>query len=116
MASKAKQQPLFPYQHQHQQNHSEHTDLVPLNVPNELTQEWSKPSSEECAQITDKTKAIFEKKLQSISTPSLANSSSSNQSNAPKFIKYTPHAQQQGKIIQLVEMPKEPLEPPKFGF
>ncbi|KAJ1498154.1 hypothetical protein HMI54_006073 [Coelomomyces lativittatus] len=69
MASKAKQQPLFPYQHQHQQNHSEHTDLVAFKVPNELTQELSKPSSEECAEIPEKTKAIFEKKLQSISTP-----------------------------------------------
>eukprot|EP00271_Cylindrocystis_brebissonii_P010352 TRINITY_DN26523_c0_g1_i1.p1 TRINITY_DN26523_c0_g1~~TRINITY_DN26523_c0_g1_i1.p1 ORF type:complete len:587 (+),score=118.04 TRINITY_DN26523_c0_g1_i1:329-2089(+) len=101
--------------------HSQHKDLVPKLQDIEDTDEALKrPSQEIAEETTERTKAVLEKivgtRLSAAQPKSLPGAP-----DAPTFIKYTPT--QQGaafnsgakeRVIRMVEVPKDPLEPPKF--
>lgn len=96
---------------------SQHSDLVP-KVPTEVDTE--KPSAEEAEATTERTKAALEKIIEGKLSAAQPKSVPS-QSSAPSFIKYTPSQQSAAynsganqRVIRMVEMPKDPLEPPKF--
>ncbi|XP_024391047.1 SNW/SKI-interacting protein A [Physcomitrium patens] len=96
---------------------SQHRDLVP-KVPTEVDTE--KPSEEEAEATTERTKAALEKIIEGRLSAAQPKSVPS-QSSAPSFIKYTPSQQSAAynsganqRVIRMVEMPKDPLEPPKF--
>lgn len=96
---------------------SQHSDLVP-KVPTEVDTE--KPSDEEADATTERTKAALEKILEGRLSAAQPKSVPA-QSSAPQFIKYTPSQQSAAynsganqRVIRMVEMPKDPLEPPKF--
>ncbi|KAG0579931.1 hypothetical protein KC19_4G135800 [Ceratodon purpureus] len=96
---------------------SQHSDLVP-KVPTEVSTE--KPTEEEAEMTTERTKAALEKILEGRLSAAQPKSVPA-QSSAPQFIKYTPSQQSAAynsganqRVIRMVEMPKDPLEPPKF--
>jgi SNW domain-containing protein 1 len=96
---------------------SQHRDLVP-KVPSEVDTE--KPALDEVKETTERTKAALEKIV--VARLSAAQPKSvPNQSSAPSYIKYTPSQQSAAynsgakqRVIRMVDMPKDPLEPPKF--
>ncbi|BBN10480.1 SNW domain-containing protein 1 [Marchantia polymorpha subsp. ruderalis] len=97
--------------------YSQHRDLVP-KVPSEVIAE--KPDEEEIQETTDRTKAALEK-IVSARLSAAQPKSVPNQNSAPSYIKYTPSQQSTAfnsgakeRVIRMVEMPKDPLEPPKF--
>jgi len=95
---------------------SQYTDLVERHDDTDL----ARPSEEEVNDATARTRAALEKivhsKIQAAQPSALV-----TKNEAPTYIKYTP-AQQgsafnsgaSNRIIRMVEMPKDPLEPPKF--
>ncbi|KAJ3370337.1 mRNA splicing protein [Allomyces arbusculus] len=101
--------------------HSQYKDLVPIDIPHDAAELWAKPSEEEVAETTEKTRKALEKivtgKVAAAKPKTIA---STAQAGAPVFVKYTPTQTggRQGKtrIIKMVEMPVDPFEPPKFGF
>jgi SNW domain-containing protein 1 len=98
---------------------SKYTDLVEKQVTED---ELARPDEEEVAETTAKTRAALEQLVQGkiqAAQPSRGSVAKNNQT--PTYVKYTPA--QQGaafnsgaanRIIRMVEMPKDPLEPPKF--
>ncbi|KAH7404583.1 hypothetical protein KP509_15G032900 [Ceratopteris richardii] len=96
--------------------YSQHLDLVP-KLPQDVDM---KDEDEEIQETTDRTKAAFEKIVH-------ARVSAAQPKNVPtqsldaSYIKYTPSQQSAAfnsgakeRVIRMVEMPKDPLEPPKF--
>ncbi|KAL7751562.1 mRNA splicing protein [Sorochytrium milnesiophthora] len=101
--------------------HSQYKDLVPIDIANNQS-EWARPSNDEAQETTDKTRLALEKivsgKIKASKPKSL--SVLDKKPDGPTFVKYTPGMQngKEGKsrIIRMVEMPVDPMEPPKFGF
>lgn len=100
--------------------HSQHSALVP-KLHDVTEAELRRPDEEEVAEATEKTRAALErvvnKKIASASNVLGAPKAK----DAPTYIKYTPS--QQGaafnsgakeRVIRMVEMPVDPLDPPKF--
>ncbi|KAL1916209.1 uncharacterized protein VTP21DRAFT_5826 [Calcarisporiella thermophila] len=104
--------------------HSEFKDLVPLRARKDYNDDdddlMDRPSEEEVRACTERTRAALEK----ITQGKIAASQPKNvkkESKEPTYIRYTP--QQQGasfnsgakqRIIRMVEMQSDPLEPPQF--
>ncbi|CAK9205851.1 unnamed protein product [Sphagnum troendelagicum] len=96
---------------------SQHRDLIP-KLPNEADVE--KPGDEEIKETTERTKAVLEK-IVGARLSAAQPKSVQSQSTVPSYIKYTPSQQSAAfnsgakeRVIRMVEMPKDPLEPPKF--
>jgi len=99
---------------------SQYTDLIERQPASE--DGLAKPSEEDISEATARTRAALEKivntKIQAAQPSAPAGV---GKGAAPTYIKYTP-AQQgasfnsgaSNRIIRMVEMPKDPLEPPKF--
>lgn len=96
---------------------SQHRDLVP-KLPTEVDVE--KASDEEILETTLRTKAALEK-IVNVRVSAAQPKNVPSQSSAPSYIKYTPSQQSAAfnsgakeRVIRMVDMPKDPLEPPKF--
>ncbi|ORZ29374.1 SKIP/SNW domain-domain-containing protein [Catenaria anguillulae PL171] len=100
---------------------AEYKDLVPMDIPADAHERWTKPSEEEVAATTEKTRKALELivsgKVASIKPSEVVKA---GRPGAPTIIKYTPTqlGGKEGKtrVISLVEQAVDPLEPPKFGF
>ncbi|KAF8977372.1 mRNA splicing protein [Entomortierella lignicola] len=100
---------------------SQFKDLVPLNERADIGEiSLSRPSEEEVQETADRTRAALEKISKSkISAAQPKNVVSNNKPGDPTYIRYTP-ANQNGsaegvkqRVIRMVEMPVDPMEPPK---
>jgi SNW domain-containing protein 1 len=103
--------------------YSKHADAVASEASEEAL---AKPDPEEAEKTTEKTKSALLSALRAKTTGGLQklsfisishNSNLEAKNNDPVFIKYTPQSagsDGQEKIIRLVEVQKDPLEPPKF--
>lgn len=97
--------------------YSQHHDLIPKLVSDADTEA---PGLDEVKETTERTKAALEKIV--VARLSAAQPKSvQQQSTVPSYIKYTPSQQSSAfnsgakeRVIRMVEMPKDPLEPPKF--
>ncbi|KAJ7196146.1 hypothetical protein O6H91_Y509300 [Diphasiastrum complanatum] len=96
---------------------SQHRDLIP-KLPSEAESE--KFSEEEITETTERTKAALEK-IVSARLSAAQPKSVPSQSSGPSYIKYTPSQQSAAfnsgakeRVIRMVDMAKDPLEPPKF--
>ncbi|KAG0307906.1 mRNA splicing protein [Dissophora globulifera] len=96
-------------------------DLVPLHERADVGEiSLSRPGEEEVQETADRTRAALEKISKSkISAAQPKNVVSNNKPGAPTYIRYTP-ANQNGsaegvkqRVIRMVEMPVDPMEPPK---
>ncbi|KAF8930752.1 SKIP/SNW domain-containing protein [Dissophora ornata] len=100
---------------------SQFKDLVPLNERADIGEvSLSRPSEEEVQETADRTRAALEKISKSkISAALPKNVVSNNKPGAPTYIRYTPANQIAGaegvkqRVIRMVEMPVDPMEPPK---
>lgn len=96
---------------------SQYTDLIEKQPG---TEELSRPSEEDINEATARTRSALEKIVNS-KIQAAQPSAPVSKATPPTYIKYTP-AQQgtafnsgaSNRIIRMVEMPKDPLEPPKF--
>ncbi|KAF9343958.1 mRNA splicing protein [Mortierella sp. AD094] len=100
---------------------SQFKDLVPLNERADIGEiSLSRPSEEEVQETADRTRAALEKISKSkISAAQPKSVVSNNKPGAPTYIRYTP-ANQNGsaegvnqRVIRMVEMPVDPMEPPR---
>ncbi|XXG63587.1 hypothetical protein AAC387_Pa05g1739 [Persea americana] len=98
--------------------YSQHKDLIPkiLTEEENKTDEWEK----EIEETTERTKAALEK-IVNVRLSAAQPKNVPTQSSDSKFIKYKPSQQSAAfnsgakeRIIRMVEMPVDPLEPPKF--
>lgn len=96
------------------------SDLLPSEVLNEDDPSLQKPDEEEVQELTDKTRAALEK-LTNSKIAAAAPVRHAEKTEPAKYIRYTPSNQGEGfnsgseqRIIRMVEVQKDPLEPPKF--
>ncbi|KAF9112569.1 mRNA splicing protein [Mortierella sp. AM989] len=100
---------------------SQFKDLVPLNERADIGEvTLSRPSEEEVQETADRTRAALEKISKTkISAAQPKSVVSNNKPGAPTYIRYTPanqNATAEGvnqRVIRMVEMPIDPMEPPK---
>ncbi|KAG1342295.1 SNW/SKI-interacting protein A [Cocos nucifera] len=98
--------------------YSQHKDLVPKVVSEEEKHE--EELEKEIEETTERTKAALEK-IVNVRLSAAQPKNVPTQSSESKFIKYKPSQQSAAfnsgakeRIIRMVEMPVDPLEPPKF--
>jgi len=92
---------------------SRHTDLVP-RAPDAAS--LARPSEEEVAETTERTRAALEQ-LISGKIAAARPSKPAEQQKEATYVRYTPSqttGPAQQRVIKLVEIPADPLEPPKF--
>ncbi|KAF9937052.1 mRNA splicing protein [Mortierella alpina] len=100
---------------------SQFKDLVPLNERADVGEiSLSRPSEEEVQETADRTRAALEKISKTKITAAQPKSVvSNNKPGAPTYIRYTPANQSASaegvnqRVIRMVEMPVDPMEPPK---
>jgi len=84
--------------------------------------ELQRPDEETIHEATEKTRKALEEKLQlKIKTAGPASAAAVQTERTTKYIRYTPanenpafNSGAKNRIIRMVELPKDPLEPPKF--
>ncbi|KAL5978168.1 hypothetical protein ACLOJK_029285 [Asimina triloba] len=98
--------------------YSQHKDLIPKFISEE--ERVSEELEKEIQETTDSTKAALEK-IVNVRLSAAQPKNVPTQSSDSKFIKYKPSQQSAAfnsgakeRIIRMVEMPVDPLEPPKF--
>lgn len=96
------------------------TDLLPTEMTNEDDGALQKPAEEEVIDLTEKTRQALEKMTQSKISAAMPVRCADRPAPA-QYIRYTPS--QQGvsfnsgakqRVIRMVEVQKDPMEPPKF--
>ncbi|KAK2856498.1 hypothetical protein Q5P01_005233 [Channa striata] len=99
---------------------SKYTDLLPKEVLNEETPELQRPDEEAVQELTEKTRAALTKQVSQKIAAAMPVRAADKQAPA-QYIRYTPS--QQGvafnsgakqRVIRMVEMQKDPMEPPRF--
>ncbi|KAL3535699.1 hypothetical protein ACH5RR_004160 [Cinchona calisaya] len=102
--------------------YSQHTDLIPMVVKDGQNEEEMDldEKQKEVEETTQNTKAALEK-IVNVRLSAAQPKNVPTQSSDSKFIKYKPSQQSAAfnsgakeRIIRMVEMPVDPLEPPKF--
>lgn len=100
--------------------HSQHKDLIPKILRDEDEKEEDEDMEREIEEITQETKNALEK-IVNVRLSAAQPKNVPKQSSDSKFIKYKPSQQSAAfnsgakeRIIRMVEMPVDPLEPPKF--
>ncbi|KAK3841673.1 MAG: SKIP/SNW domain-containing protein [Linnemannia gamsii] len=96
-------------------------DLVPLHERADIGEiSLSRPSEDEVQETADRTRAALEKISKSKITAAQPKSVvSNNKPGAPTYIRYTPANQSASaegvnqRVIRMVEMPVDPMEPPR---
>ncbi|NWU66495.1 SNW1 protein, partial [Pterocles burchelli] len=100
--------------------YSKYTDLVPKEVMNVDDPELQRPDEEAIREITEKTRAALEKSVSQKIAAAMPVRAADKLAPA-QYIRYTPS--QQGvafnsgakqRVIRMVEMQKDPMEPPRF--
>ncbi|KAM6133702.1 SNW domain-containing protein 1 [Phoenicopterus ruber ruber] len=100
--------------------YSKYTDLVPKEVMNVDDPELQRPDEEAIKEITEKTRAALEKSVSQKVAAAMPVRAADKLAPA-QYIRYTPS--QQGvafnsgakqRVIRMVEMQKDPMEPPRF--
>ena len=100
--------------------YSKFTDLLPAEVRDEDDPEMQRPDDDEILETTEKTRMALEKLTSSKITAAMPVRAAEKQEPA-QYIRYTPS--QQGstynsgakqRIIRMVEVQKDPMEPPRF--
>uniref|UniRef100_A0A8C6ZM30 SNW domain-containing protein 1 n=1 Tax=Nothoprocta perdicaria TaxID=30464 RepID=A0A8C6ZM30_NOTPE len=100
--------------------YSKYTDLVPKEVMNLDDPELQRPDEEAIREITEKTRAALEKSVSQKVAAAMPVRAADKLAPA-QYIRYTPS--QQGvafnsgakqRVIRMVEMQKDPMEPPRF--
>uniref|UniRef100_H3BYL0 SNW domain-containing protein 1 n=1 Tax=Tetraodon nigroviridis TaxID=99883 RepID=H3BYL0_TETNG len=100
--------------------YSKYTDLLPKEVLNEDVPELQKPDEEAVQELTEKTRAALNKQVSQKIAAAMPVRAADKQAPA-QYIRYTPS--QQGvafnsgakqRVIRMVEMQKDPMEPPRF--
>ncbi|KAK7204297.1 SKIP/SNW domain-containing protein [Myxozyma melibiosi] len=103
--------------------HTSFSDLIPLRQRANIGElNLARPSEEEVALTTAKTKAAFESILNGKAEAANAKSIANSKRNEPTFIRYTPSSMMGEKagtehgqrIIKMVDLPEDPMAPPKF--
>jgi len=99
---------------------SKFTDLLPSEVKDDNDPELQKPDDEEVFEATEKTRQALEKLTSSKITAALPVRAAEKQEPA-QYIRYTPSQQGMAynsgakqRVIRLVEVQNDPMEPPKF--
>ena len=101
---------------------SKFIDILPAEITNEDDPTLHKPSDEEIADITEKTRLALERITNSKVEAALP-VRAAEKTGPAQFIRYTPA--QQGddfnsgakqRIIRMVEVQKDPMEPPRYHF
>ncbi|TNN37075.1 SNW domain-containing protein 1 [Liparis tanakae] len=99
---------------------SKYTDLLPKEVLNDDTPELQKPDEETVKELTEKTRSALDKQVSQKIAAAMPVRAADKQAPA-QYIRYTPS--QQGvafnsgakqRVIRMVEMQKDPMEPPRF--
>uniref|UniRef100_A0A8C2X8I7 SNW domain-containing protein 1 n=1 Tax=Cyclopterus lumpus TaxID=8103 RepID=A0A8C2X8I7_CYCLU len=99
---------------------SKYTDLLPKEVLNDDTPELQKPDEEAVKELTEKTRSALDKQVSQKIAAAMPVRAADKQAPA-QYIRYTPS--QQGvafnsgakqRVIRMVEMQKDPMEPPRF--
>uniref|UniRef100_A0A671RTH7 SNW domain-containing protein 1 n=1 Tax=Sinocyclocheilus anshuiensis TaxID=1608454 RepID=A0A671RTH7_9TELE len=99
---------------------SKYTDMLPKEVLNEDDPELQKPDEEAVQELTEKTRSALEKQVSQKIAAAMPVRAADKQAPA-QYIRYTPS--QQGlafnsgakqRVIRMVEMQKDPMEPPRF--
>ncbi|NWI17007.1 SNW1 protein, partial [Crypturellus soui] len=100
--------------------YSKYTDLVPKEVMSVDDPELQRPDEETIREITEKTRAALEKSVSQKVAAAMPVRAADKLAPA-QYIRYTPS--QQGvafnsgakqRVIRMVEMQKDPMEPPRF--
>ncbi|KAJ7384688.1 SNW domain-containing protein 1 [Desmophyllum pertusum] len=100
--------------------HSRFQDLVPVHLKDEGDPELDKPSEEDIEETTRKTREALEKEV-TTRIAAAQPTQAAQKPQAAQYIRYTPS--QQGiaynsgakqRVIRMVEMQKDPMEPPRF--
>uniref|UniRef100_A0A6A7G2F8 Puff-specific protein Bx42-like n=2 Tax=Hirondellea gigas TaxID=1518452 RepID=A0A6A7G2F8_9CRUS len=98
------------------------TDLLPSAVTSEEDPEIQRPEQETIDDITEKTRLALEKLTQGKIAAAMPVRCAEKQAPAT-YIRYTPGQQgsafnsgAQQRVIRMVEMQKDPMEPPKFNI
>ncbi|XP_070578440.1 LOW QUALITY PROTEIN: SNW domain-containing protein 1-like [Ptychodera flava] len=100
--------------------YSKFTDLIPKHMTSENDAELERPDDDMVRETTEKTRQALEKVVQSKVSAALPVRHAEKQAPA-QYIRYTPS--QQGvafnsgakqRVIRMVEVQKDPMEPPKF--
>ncbi|MEE6501223.1 hypothetical protein FKM82_004108, partial [Ascaphus truei] len=99
---------------------SKYTDLVPKEVMNEDDPDLQRPDEEAVKELTEKTRQALEKAVSQKIAAAMPVRAADKLAPA-QYIRYTPS--QQGvafnsgakqRVIRMVEMQKDPMEPPRF--
>lgn len=100
--------------------HSRFQDLVPVHLKDEGDPDLEKPSEEDIEETTRKTREALEKEV----TTRIAAAQPTQVAQKPQaaqYIRYTPSQQGMAfnsgakqRVIRMVEMQKDPMEPPRF--
>ncbi|KAM7332043.1 hypothetical protein ACRRTK_008751 [Alexandromys fortis] len=96
--------------------YSKYTDLVPKEVMNAVDPDLQRPDEEAIKEITEKTRVALEKSISQKVAAAMPVRAAPAQ-----YIRYTP-SQQGGafnsgakqRVIRMVEMQRDPMEPPRF--
>ncbi|KAF7251519.1 SNW domain-containing protein 1 [Varanus komodoensis] len=100
--------------------YSKYTDLIPKEVMNVDDPELQRPDEEAVRELTEKTRAALEKSVSQKIAAAMPVRAADKLAPA-QYIRYTPS--QQGvafnsgakqRVIRMVEMQKDPMEPPRF--
>ncbi|CAG8705989.1 15043_t:CDS:10, partial [Funneliformis caledonium] len=102
--------------------HSQFKDLVPVNQRADIEKvTLERPSEDEVKETTEKTREALEKIVQGKIKATQPKNVKVNKPLEPTYIRYTPGQQGEAynsganqRIIRMVEMPVDPMEPPKF--
>ncbi|XP_060002198.1 SNW domain-containing protein 1-like [Lagenorhynchus albirostris] len=101
--------------------YSKYTDLVPKEVMSADDPDLQRPDEEAIREITEKTRVALEKSVSQKVAAAMPVRAAADKLAAPQYIRYTPS--QQGaafnsgakqRVIRMVEMQKDPMEPPRF--
>ncbi|KAI5627785.1 SNW domain-containing protein 1 [Silurus asotus] len=99
---------------------SKYTDLLPKEVLQDDAPELQRPDGEAVEELAEKTRAALEKQVSQKIAAAMPVRAADKQAPA-QYIRYTPS--QQGvafnsgakqRVIRMVEMQKDPMEPPRF--
>jgi len=99
---------------------SKYTDLLPVEVREEDDPELQRPDDEEVMDATEKTRMALEKLTSSKISAAMPVRAADKQEPA-QYIRYTPSQQGMAynsgakqRVIRMVEIQKDPMEPPRF--
>ncbi|KAK9317930.1 SKIP/SNW domain-containing protein [Lipomyces starkeyi] len=103
--------------------HTSFSDLIPLRQRANIGEiNLARPSEDDVAETTAKTKAAFEMIVSGKSKAANAKSITNSKAQEPTYIRYTPSnmmgergdTEHRQRIIKMVDLPEDPMEPPKF--